>query len=122
MTWWAGLLIGALSAGLVAALIALWTKPKAQGLTSDEQNALTKVKLDQKDLELQIAKETNEKLLKVSSEYALKISVLKSEFDKLLKEIEDEKTADYKRYLEDANAAGTELDKLIGIGSTDKPT
>lgn len=120
MEWWGWLLVGALSTGVVVLIIILLLrKPTVIGLSVEEKQKLASIAVVATEKELQAEQVKVKKLEEIAKSQKEQLAKLEAVYDEAKQTINTEKREEFEMYLGDANAAGDELDKLLGIGSED---
>lgn len=119
MPWWGWLLVGALGATIVVLIIILLTrKTEAKGLSEEERVALAK--LEKSKLEEQLAAEhrAQEAIKKIVEDQNARLKSLQECYNDAKKLISIKKQEEFDAYFADADSAGRELDRLLGISGT----
>lgn len=118
MEWWGWLLLGAFGTGVIVLLIILLTrKPQVVGLSDQEREKI--IELERKKMEQEIAVEREEvvRLEALATEQRKKLANLEKWYETAKKSVAKAKREEFEKYLADVNAAGSELDKLLGLGA-----
>lgn len=121
MPWFAWLTIGSLITCIIVLIVVLLRKKSTviRGLTDEERQLLAKIEQEQikKAAELDAYKIVRlEEIAKIQKD---KLQKLEMAYHATKKFIGATKQEEFESYLTDANRAGTELDRILGLGTRD---
>lgn len=124
MPWYGWLSIGALATTVIGLVIyLLLRKPQTVvGLTPEEKDQLLVINKEREEQLLKIEQEKNSKLQALAVKLQTALERMHAEYDKVKEHIDETRRTELEALRKDSDAAGRELDELLGIGRRDDPT
>ena len=121
MEWYGWLFLILTIVAVVSLIVVLVFKsrPIICGLTEDERKALGDVEKKRIEKELEVERDRQKQLTVIAMTLKAKIDELENMFNEDNLKVETIRASEFENLLSDTNAAGRELDKLLGIGQPD---
>lgn len=118
MPWYGWLSIGVLIATVIGLVIyLLLRKPQTVvGLTPEEKDKLLVINKDREEQLLKLEQDKNAKLQQLAVKLQTALEQIQAEYDKVKENIDAERREEIERLRKDTDAAGRELDLLLGLG------
>jgi len=116
MASWGWLLLGSLGTAVVVLLVILITrKPQTIGLSDEERKKLQEATAKDLEEKLKIEQAKQERLAALFVAQADTLKKIQQWYDGQKAKIEEDQRAAFEKYMADSDAAGAELDKLVGL-------
>lgn len=124
MPWYGWLSIGVLATTVIGLVIyLLLRKPQTVvGLTPEEKDKLLVINKEREEQLLKIEQDKNAKLQQLAVKLQTALEQIQGEYDKVKEHIDEERRTEIEQLRKDTDAAGRELDLLLGIRRRDDPT
>jgi peptidoglycan hydrolase CwlO-like protein len=118
---WIYLLIGSVVTAVIMLVIAyIYKKNTIQPtLTEDDKTKLLEKEKAQVDKELELEKEKTAKIKALLDAQNVRLEKMKEEFEKAKEKIDENSKVEFEKYLTDTDATGAELDRILGIRTTE---